>query len=615
MMRRSRGLQFVILAPVLALMLVAGVALYFMVLRTVGAHVEENIRANLESLARSAFAIADAKVDRQNIEGLAGDPKATRRYKARTLKDFEDFAREHDIGLVVLADGVVNFATGIDSVVSDSLPSGLPEMGEHRLALAGQDYYARPIAFAPWNWRIVLVKDASAFEALAEDVKTAYAGTAILLLFVTLLLVFLLRQALVRPIFRIAEDFAAGRAPDYKGVREIEFLSDRIGGMMESLQEKSLHLETTFQSMSDGIAVFDADMRLVAWNPQYPRLYDYPPELIHAGASFADIMRYNVERGDYGEGDSEAMLAEIVERARRLDPPRFTIDRADGTSMEVRRAPMPDGGFVTTYTDITERRRAQEARIARREADAANQAKSDFLRNMSHDLRKPVLAIAEYLKLVLDKSAGQLPPRQRSNLENAQISADHLRRMIDEILEMSRIEAGQVELQPEPVSLELLLDGVLLALRPVVKAKGLSLSAETEDGLHAVTDPRLLSRIIMNLAGNAVEYTDEGKVTVTVRRDGDMLEVAVADTGKGIPANKLETIFEKFQQVEPLAGIVKPGMGLGLGLAISREFAHLLGGGISVASEQQKGSIFTLTIPLNHPAAMAATATQGVADR
>ena len=132
----------------------------------------------------------------------------------------------------------------------------------------------------------------------------------------------------------------------------------------------------------------------MAWNPQYLRLYRYPETLIRYGMHFSDLMRYNVDRGDYGPVEPEKQVDEILERARTLNPPRFEFDRADGTSVEVRRAPMPDGGFVTTYTDITARR--QSARF-----EAANLAKSRFLENMSHDLRKPIAAVIEDCQLLL----------------------------------------------------------------------------------------------------------------------------------------------------------------------------------------------------------------------
>ncbi len=592
-MTRSRRLQFIVLAPILALMVVAGGALYFLVLRTVGDYADASIRANLDSLARSAFAIADAEVDRQNREGRAGDEQASLPYELNARIRFEDFAREHEIGLMVEVDGVVDFVTGMKKADWEVIPQLVPTVGTVRLRLPnGEESYVRPISFAPWNWRLILVKDATAFEILVAEVRNIYAGSALALLLITLLLVVWIRQALVRPIYRIARDFGEGRAPGYQGIKELEFLSSEIGGMMGSLKAKTLHLETTLQSMSDGIAVFDAEMRLVAWNEQYVRLYRYPPDLIRPGVGFADIMRYNIDRGDYGPGDVEAQLAEIVERARNLDPPRFEIDRNDGTSMEVRRAPMPDGGFVTTYTDITDRKQATRMEIA-------NEAKSKFLANMSHDLRKPITAIIEDIRLFLDRPGDRMPDDQRHNLENVQVSSNHLLGMVDELLEMARIEAGQVEVRPEEIAVDLIVGQGLRVIEPVAKAKRISIKTAVEDGLQAVTDPRLLSRILMNLAGNAAEYTDEGSITVCARRRGGTLEISVSDTGVGIPAEKLDVIFEKFQRVESIAGIMKPGMGLGLGLAISREFAHLLGGRLSVESVLGRGTVFTVSVPIN----------------
>jgi signal transduction histidine kinase len=282
-----------------------------------------------------------------------------------------------------------------------------------------------------------------------------------------------------------------------------------------------------------------------------------------------------------------------VERARTLNPPRFEIDRADGTSVEVRRAPMPDGGFVTTYTDITFRK--QSARL-----EAANEAKSSFLENMSHDLRKPIAAVIEDCRLLLAERGSGLYRSEKAVIENVIGNARHLLGMVDELLEMARIEAGQIEVKPRAISLTATVAQALRVTEPAAKAKGLRLTAETETEFEAHTDGRLLSRILMNLIGNAVEYTDAGAISVTSRRRGSDLEIRVVDTGNGIPKDKLERIFDKFQRVESTAGITRPGIGLGLGLAISREFARLLGGDIRVASELGKGSTFTLTIPLQY---------------
>ena len=598
---RGRSLQLVVLAPVLALMIVAGAALYMLVLRTVGDYADQSIRANQDSLAGGAFGIADAEFDQQTYEGKLDDPRWTLLFKLNARIRFEDFAREQEIGLIVESGGTVDFATGLGEANPAAIRQQAPTVGAARLRLpGGGDYYARPITFAPWDWRIILVKDASAFEALVGEVRAIYAGSAVLLLAVTLVLVFWLRQVLVRPIFRIAGDFAQGDAPDYKGVRELEFLSDSIGGMMTSLRAKSLQLETALESMSDAITVFDADMNLAAWNSRFIELYRYPDGFIREGINFADIMRFNVERGDYGEVDAEAEIEHLVTRGRNMDPPQWEVERADGVSIEIRRARMPDGGYVTTYTDITDRKRAVENEIRRRQAEAANEFKSKFLENMSHDLRKPVTAIIDDVRQLLEEVGDEFAREHCEFLENTHANSVHLLGMIDEVLEMSRLEAGQVAVKAESTAVEPLVEYGLRIIEPVARTKGLSLKAEVEDGLEAVTDPKLLSRILMNLTGNAAEYTSKGTVYVSARRLGKNLEIAVADTGTGIPADRLEVIFEKFQQVEPTSGIVKPGMGLGLGLAISREFAHLLGGEIAVESVIGEGSTFVVTIPIEY---------------
>jgi two-component system, sensor histidine kinase len=575
-------------------MLLAGLILYFLVLRTVGNYADENIRATLDSLLQNAVTIADSEVDRQNRESRVADTDAALAYQLNARIRFEDFARDQRVGLIVAADGALDFVTGVSQEDAKSILESTTGPGTRQVQpRTGANYYTTSASFTPWNWRILLVKDAADFNALVRQVQLIYGGSALALLAIASLLVFGMRQLMVRPIYQIAAEFSKGQAPAYKGVKELEHLSDSIGAMLQSLGAKTLHLETTLQSMSDAITVYDADLRLVAWNPQYLRLSRYPETLIRHGMHFSDLMRYNIDRGDYGPGDPERQLGEIMERARTLTPPRFEVDRADGTSMEVRRAPMPDGGFVTTYTDITDRR--QSARF-----EAANLAKSRFLENMSHDLRKPIAAVIEDCQLLLIGGGSGLKNSERAIVENVRDNTSHLLGMVDELLEMSRIEAGQVEVKPTAVAVPAAVAQALRVIEPAAKAKGLILKTDVESELEARTDGRLLARILMNLLGNAVEYTSKGSITVWSRRSGSSVEVKVSDTGDGIPADKLGLIFEKFQRVQSTAGITRPGIGLGLGLAISREFAHLLGGEIRVESEVGKGSIFTLTIPAEY---------------
>jgi signal transduction histidine kinase len=572
-------------------MLLAGLILYFLVLRTVGSYADENIRASLDSLLQNAVTIADSEVDRQNRESRVADADGALVYQLNARIRFEDFARDQRVGLIVAADGALDFVTGVSQENAKSMLESTTGPGTRQVnSGTGASYYTASANFTPWNWQILLVKDAADFNALVREVQLIYGGSALALLATAGLLVFGLRQFMVRPIYQIAAEFSGGRAPAYRGVKELEHLSDSIGAMLQSLGAKTLHLETTLQSMSDAITVYDADLRLVAWNPQYLGVGRYPETLIRHGMHFSDLMRYNIDRGDYGPGDPEKQLDEIMARARTLNPPKFEVDRADGTSMEVRRAPMPDGGFVTTYRDITDRR--QSARF-----EAANLAKSRFLENMSHDLRKPIAAVIEDCQLLLIGEGSGLKKSERTIVENVRDNTSHLLGMVDELLEMSRIEAGQVEMKPTAVEVPAAIAQAVRVIEPAAKAKGLVLKTDMENELKARTDGRLLARIVMNLLVNAVEYTSKGSITVSSRRCGPSIEIKVSDTGSGIPADRLGLIFEKFQRLQPTAGITRPGIGLGLGLAISREFAHLLGGDIRVESEVGKGSIFTLTIP------------------
>jgi signal transduction histidine kinase len=170
--------------------------------------------------------------------------------------------------------------------------------------------------------------------------------------------------------------------------------------------------------------------------------------------------------------------------------------------------------------------------------------------------------------------------------------------MVDELLEMARIEARQIEVRPKLFTVSSVLSQVLRVVEPSASAKGLRCLVRVDHDLEVRGDSRLFARIVMNLLSNAVEYTETGSISVTSRRSGEDVLVEIADTGSGIPPDKLGLIFEKFQRLQPTAGVTRAGMGLGLGLAISREFAHLLGGDIAVESTVGKGSTFTLRIPL-----------------
>ncbi len=592
MMRIRPSLQVVVLAPILAFVLLAGLALYGLVLRTVSSYADASIRQTLEALRHGAVTLADGEVDRQNREGRVENARAQAIYQLDARLRLEAFARDQGVGLVVEGPGSPDFETGLPAGDAAFIKgSAGPEGARPVRAPSGRSYYVTSAVFSPWNWRIVVAKDSTAFDALVRQVRFIYGGTALVLALVAGLLFAGVRQAVVKPIAAIASDSARGEPPGYRGVAELEDLSTGIGDMIRSLRAKTLHLETTLTSMSDAISVFDPGMRLVAWNPQFQALYRYPDGFLREGLPFADMIRFNAERGDYGPGSIDLQVRDLVERARTLNPPQFDVDRADGTSVEVRRAPMPDGGFVTTYTDITNRK--QRALLK-----AENEAKAQFLENMSHDLRKPAAAIVEEANLLLsDLRRADLLGAAPGAVEAMRSNASHLLGLIDEILDMSRIEAGQVSVTLRQEAVAALALQAARVTRPMAEGKGLALRFQVDPGLEIATDRRIVTRILTNLLVNAVDYTDTGSVTLSAQRNDGGLVLDVADTGRGIPADKLDLVFEKFGRVEKTAGTTRPGVGLGLGLPISRQLARLLGGDISVASVPGLGSTFRLTIP------------------
>ena len=219
--------------------------------------------------------------------------------------------------------------------------------------------------------------------------------------------------------------------------------------------------------------------------------------------------------------------------------------------------------------------------------------KSDFLARMSHDLRTPMNAIIGYTRILLRRCRDTLDPRQLRNLENIDTSAHNLLKLINEILDLSRVEAGRIEVQSQVVDLQQLAVECTAAIEPLIKARvQLVQDIEVVPSLH--TDGEILRKVLMNLLGNAVKFTDAGSIAVSVKPVGDQVEISIADTGMGIPSEDLPYIFEEFRQVERQGSTEKEGTGLGL--AIARKSVELLGGTISAESEVEKGTTFTLRV-------------------
>jgi PAS domain S-box-containing protein len=260
--------------------------------------------------------------------------------------------------------------------------------------------------------------------------------------------------------------------------------------------------------------------------------------------------------------------------------------------------------IVAFGIDITERKRAEEtahalldAQVARARAEAANKAKTDFLAVMSHELRTPLNSIAGYAELLEMGLRGPLTGEQRDDLGKIRRSQRHLLGLINDLMNFARLETGHVELDVTNISVNEVLAVLDALTEPQVAAKHISYEqARCEPTLTVWADREKTHQILINLVSNAVKFTKpSGRITVDCEVAGDTVLFHVADTGEGIPANKLASIFEPFVQVK--TGFTREHEGVGLGLAISRDLARMMHGDLSVKSTVGEGSCFTLTLP------------------
>lgn len=512
-----------------------------------------------------------------------------------------------------------------------------------------------------------------------------------------------------------------------QAVKRLEVARDEATAANEILQ-------VTFDHMAQGVTMFDREGKLVAWNTQFRQLMDLPAELLTEATNYADFIRYLAKRGDFGAGDPEQ---EVRERVATLDQP-FVGERTlpDGRVLEIRRNPVPGGGFVSMYTDITQRkqaqsqielarnrlsdaihsisdgfalwnqedrliifnerckqllklpdafvagmafeellralaaRRAQDShrdgdseawierqralhrgtsndeelqledgtwlrfsshgtreggvvttwadisalknrelelaelvarlKVARDQATEANRTKSTFLANMSHELRTPLNAIIGYSEILKEEAQERSIEAFLPDINRIEVAGRHLLGVINDILDLSKIEAGRTDVYLEDIELAALLGEIRSIIRPLVAKNHNKLEVVCVPDIgHMRSDLTKVKQSLLNLLSNSSKFTSHGRITLEVWRSsaptGSTVHFRVSDTGIGMTEAQLGQLFKAFTQADTTT--TKRFGGTGLGLAITKHFCVMLGGDVTAESEPGKGSRFMIALP------------------
>jgi Na+/proline symporter/signal transduction histidine kinase/CheY-like chemotaxis protein len=376
-------------------------------------------------------------------------------------------------------------------------------------------------------------------------------------------------------------------------------------------------LQTALNHVRQGIAVFDKDLHLICWNRQFGEILDLPHGLTRVGITLAEILRYNAELNAPPAAEVERAVAERMSKYTSDVEPFLERFAERGLVIEVRADHMPDGGIVTTLTDITPSVKAAEAleranaslerrvrertkeltRVnvelgrAKAEAEEANISKTRFIAAASHDILQPLNAARLYVTSLIER---QRASEDSELVDNIDASLEAVEEIFGALLDISRLDTGAMKPEIVDFRIDELLQRLEVEFQPLARAKGLKLEF-VPCSLAVRSDRRLLRRLLQNLISNAVKYTPAGRVLVGCRRRGAHLRIDVYDTGIGIPQTKKRVVFKEFQRLDQGARVAR---GVGLGLSIVERIGRVLDHEVTLESKVGRGSRFAVGVPV-----------------
>jgi signal transduction histidine kinase len=365
------------------------------------------------------------------------------------------------------------------------------------------------------------------------------------------------------------------------------------------LKRQNSLLQSTLENIGEGLSVFDSQGRLVAWNFRFCELLGLPADLT-GGATLRDILTLQAARGDFGKGEPAGEVAERLELFYRDVPTTKERVTPAGRTLQIRRRMMPNGAVVSIYSDVTEIRASERKLIeARSQAELANRAKGDFLANMSHELRTPLNAIIGFSEIISNELFGPIAnAKYLEYIKDINASSLHLLSIINDVLDMSKIEAGKLELAKEVVHIENVIGEVMRMVHERARSRNIELTAQlSEEEVDIWADERSMKQIFLNLLSNAIKFSKEGgSVHVRViadRPDAAVLEIE--DHGIGMTEEEQERALQPFGQAKPVT--TRNYGGTGLGLPITKGLVEAHGGTLTLDSRAGYGTIVRIVLP------------------
>lgn len=372
----------------------------------------------------------------------------------------------------------------------------------------------------------------------------------------------------------------------------------------QEVQMLKQQYELILQTVGDGILGQDMEGKITFVNPAAAKMLGYAAEEL-IGLEGHAIWHQARPDGMPSKSEGECPILKACRKGGEFRGRDEVFWKRNGTSFPVEYVATPGmlAGQIRTmvvlFRDITEKKMLEEAEVAKMAAETANKSKSDFLANMSHELRTPLNSIIGFSDVLLEQMAGELNGKQQEYVNYIITSGKYLLSLINDILDLSKVEAGKMELEPSIFLLSEILDGTMSMFKEKAMKHSLGMTIEIEPDIDTriEADARKLKQILFNLLSNALKFTpDGGAVRIRVSRAGDAFEISVTDTGIGIRPSDLGKLFLAFVQLESPYG--KNHQGTGLGLALTKKLVELHGGKIWVESEEGKGSSFSFTIPV-----------------